>query len=118
MPEVLRRGIYAMVVGGLPLTAAVLAACSTPGMAPAVRTARVYPAMGQFPDQQDRDSHACTVWAQQQNAKASGVSGVVETVGGAVTGAGTPGYGWNLEGADRAYTVCMNSRGYAVYWNQ
>jgi hypothetical protein len=105
------------IVGPL-VVAAVLTACAPPGMAPAVRTARVYPAMGQFPDQQDRDSHACTVWAQQQNAKASGFSGVVETVGGAVTGAGTPGYGWNMAGADHAYAVCMNSRGYAVYWNQ
>ena len=47
------------------------------------------------------------MWAQQQNAKASGMSGVVETVGGAVTGAGTAGYGWNQDGSDRAYAVCL-----------
>jgi hypothetical protein len=56
-------------------------------------------------------------WAEQQNAKASGFSGVVGTVGGAVTGAGVAGYGWNQQGADHAYAVCMNSRGYAVYWD-
>jgi len=105
-------------VTGLIVASALLAGCSSPGLEPAVRTARVYPAMGQYPDQQDRDSHACTVWAQQQNAKASGFSGVVETVTGAATGAGVAGYGWDLQGADRAYTVCMNGRGDAVYWNE
>jgi hypothetical protein len=101
---------------GPMLAAAILAACSTPGVTPAVRTAQVHPAMGQYPDQQERDSHACTVWAQQANAKASGFGGVVGTVQGAVTGAGTAGYGWNQDGADRAYTVCMNGRGYSVVW--
>jgi hypothetical protein len=101
---------------GLMLAVAILGACSTPGTLPVVRRARVYPATGQFPDQQERDSHACTAWAQQQNAKASGIGGAFEAIGGAVTGAGTPGYGWNQEGSDRAYTVCMNSRGYSVYW--
>ena len=101
---------------GLLLAMVVFGACSTPGAAPLVSRARVYPAMGQFPDQQDRDSHACTVWAQQQNAQASGFSGAVETIRGATTGAGTAGYGWNQEGSDRAYTVCMNGRGYSVYW--
>jgi hypothetical protein len=72
--------------------------------------------MGQLPDQQERDSYACGEWARQENAKASGLGGVVGTVGGAVTGAGTAGYGWNQEGADRAYTVCMNGRGYSVVW--
>jgi hypothetical protein len=98
------------------LAAAVLAACSTPGMTPAVPSAKVHPALGQFPDQQERDSHACTAWAQQENAKASGFRGVVGTIGGAVTGAGTAGYGWDQDGADRAYTVCMNGRGYSVVW--
>jgi len=87
------------------------------GVGPAgAQSARVYPATGQFPDQQERDSYACTVWAQQENAKASGIGGALETIGGAVTGAGTPGYGSGQEGSDRAYTVCMNSRGYSVYW--
>jgi hypothetical protein len=107
------RRVLAFIVSSV-----MLAACSSPGVAPAVRTARVYPAMGQIPDQQDRDSHACTVWAQQQNAKSSGFSGVVETVTGAATGAGVAGYGWDMQGADRAYAVCMNGRGYAVYWNE
>jgi hypothetical protein len=101
---------------GAMLAAAVLVACSTPGTAPSVRSARVHPAMGQFPDQQERDSYACTAWAQQENAKASGIGGVLDTIGGAVTGAGTPGYGWNQAGSDRAYTVCMNGRGYSVIW--
>jgi hypothetical protein len=103
-------------VVGLMLAAAVLGACSTPGAPPSVRRARVYPAMGQFPDQQERDSHECAVWAQRENAKASGVGGALGTIRGAVTGAGTPGYGWNQEGSDRAYMVCMNSRGYSVIW--
>jgi hypothetical protein len=101
---------------GLSLIVAVLGACASPGTLPAVPRAKVYSATGHFPDQQERDSQQCAAWAQQQNAKASGVSGVLETIGGAVTGAGTAGYGWSQDGADRAYTVCMNSRGYAVYW--
>jgi hypothetical protein len=100
---------------GAMLGVVLLAACS-PGMEPAVRTARVYPAMGQFPDQLERDSHACAAWAQRENATASGFTGVLEVVGGAATGGGTPGYGFGQDGADRAYTVCMNGRGYSVYW--
>jgi hypothetical protein len=38
------------------------------------------------------------------------------TIGGAVAGSGTAGYGFNQDGADRAYTVCMNGRGYQVVW--
>ena len=98
------------------LAAAVLGGCSTSGVPAGLHTARVYPATGQFPDQQDRDSHACVVQAQQENAKASGFEGALQTFGGAVTGAGTARYGWNQAGLDRAYTVCMNSRGYSVYW--
>jgi hypothetical protein len=96
--------------------AAVLAGCST-GTVPAVPSAKVYPAMGQFPDQQERDSLACTTWAQQENAKASGFGGVMGTIGGAVAGSGTAGYGFNQDGADRAYTVCMKGRGNPVFWS-
>jgi len=101
---------------GLMLALAMLGACATTAKGPEVSRARVYPATGQFPDQQDRDTHACTVWAQGENAKASGFGGALETIGGAVTGAGTPRYGWNQDGLDRAFSVCMNGRGYSVYW--
>ena len=101
---------------GSMLLAALLAACSTPGIVPEVSRAKVHPAMGQFPDQQDRDSYACMEWAQGENAKASGAGGALQTLGGAVTGAGTARFGWSQEGADRAFTSCMNSRGYSVSW--
>jgi hypothetical protein len=104
------------VVIALMLAVGVLGACSTTGTPALISKARVYPALGQFPDQQERDIHACTVHAQQENAKASGFGGALEVVGGAVTGAGTPRYGWNQEGLDRAFSVCMNGRGYSVYW--
>jgi hypothetical protein len=98
------------------VAATLLAACASPGIEPGVRTARVYPALGQFPDQQERDSHACSEWAKQENAKASGFGGAMQTIGGAVTGTGTARYGWDQDGADRAYRACMNGRGYSVVW--
>jgi hypothetical protein len=40
----------------------------------------------------------------------------MQTIGGAVTGTGTARYGWDQDGADRAYRACMNGRGYSVVW--
>ena len=101
---------------GLVWAVAVLGGCSPTGTVPSVSQARVYPTTGQTPEQQAGDSYACMAWAQQQSAKSSGVGGVLGEIGGAVTGAGTAGYGQGLQGSDRAFTVCMNGRGYSVYW--
>ena len=87
------------------LAASALGACSTSAVSTGLESAKVHPATGQFPDQQERDSHACMAWAQQENTKASGFEGAMQTLSGTVTGAGTQRYGWNQQGLDRAYTV-------------
>lgn len=98
------------------LAAAALGGCSSSAVSKGLDSAKIYPATGQFPDQQERDSHDCKQWALQQNFKSSGFVGGLQVFGGAATGAGTERYGYNQDGLDRAFTQCMNSRGYAVYW--
>lgn len=83
---------------------------------PASSRARLDHATGTTPERQKQDIRECTLWAEQESAKASGFGGFLDRIGGAISGAGTPGYGSGQEGADRAYTVCMNGRGYSVYW--
>lgn len=101
---------------GVVVGVVVLGGCSPYGTLPATGRARLVHATEQSIAQQKRDILECTEWAQDQSAKASSVGGFFGWLGGTVTGAGTQGYGSGQEGADRAYTVCMNGRGYSVYW--
>jgi hypothetical protein len=86
---------------------AVLGGCATAGAPPSQRDVAVYPAKGQTADQQARDMHECTAWAQQQSnfdpgtdtAKGAGMGLALGALGGAALGAaagaiaGSPGTG-------------------------
>jgi hypothetical protein len=96
-----------------------------------------YPARGQSAAQASRDQTECQAWAQHQTgfdplqdtAKGLGIGAALGALTGAAAGAaigaaagglggaglgGTIGYQRNKQGYDRAYAVCMESRGYAV----
>src|SRR5216684_2155659 len=87
-----------------------------------------YPAKGQTPEQQARDSSECQTWAKGQSgwdpttdtAKGVGIGAAVGALGGAAGGiggatyGGTSQYGKGKAGYDSAYAACMNGRGYTT----
>src|SRR5712692_6659408 len=115
--------------------AAVLSGCASSGTPqPSVYA---YPAKGQTPEQQARDSSECQTWAKQHSgwdpttdtAKGVGIGAAVGALGGDALGAavgaaaggiggatygGTHQYGKGKAGYDSAFAACMNGRGYTT----
>jgi Glycine zipper len=82
--------------GGLAVLALPLAGCATgPDAPPTQAEVGVYPAKGQSPDQQVRDTQQCAAWAQQQTgynpgqstAAGAGIGAAIGALGGAAAGA-------------------------------
>ena len=103
------------------LVTVVLAGCASSSQPSVV----AYPAKGQSAELQAKDSNECQAWAKQQSgydpatetAKGAGIGAVVGAVLGGVGGAvggGAYQYSKTKEGHDRAYSACMQGRGYTV----
>ena len=110
--------------------AAALSGCAS---APATPNVFAYPAQGQTPQQQAKDTSECQAWAQQQTgwdpatstAKGVGVGLAIGALTGAAIGAaaggiggaaygGTSQYGKGQAGYDQAFGACMSGRGYTT----
>ena len=81
---------------GLLLVGAVLSGCASAG-AQSTPNVAVYPAKGQTPEQQAKDSAECSTWAKENSgynpagdtAKGVGVGAAIGALGGAAIGAAT-----------------------------
>ncbi|PYM79352.1 MAG: hypothetical protein DME09_21520 [Candidatus Rokuibacteriota bacterium] len=129
------KRILATRPGWLAALALVVAGCATgPAGPPTQAEVGVYPAKGQSPDQQARDSQQCAAWAQQQTGYNPGQSAAAGAAIGAITGnagtgaavgavaggvgggaiGGTHQYQTSRQGYDKAFAACMGGRGYSV----
>ena len=90
------KRILATRPGRLAALALLLAGCATgPAAPPTQAEVGVYPAKGQSPDQQARDTQQCAAWAQQQTgynpgqsaAAGAGIGAAIGALGGAAAGA-------------------------------